>query len=116
MLVVKGAFVRRSIIAASVRTVDSSTPRSWIASRGIKSGGFNLPLFPLAPSDFPYDGETLIAYEVGMKSDLTDKVRFNASAVNYDYQDYQAYSFVGFATVLVNAPASTTQGRLMLCA
>ena len=78
-------------------------------SRGIKSGGFNLPLFPLAASDFPYDGETLLAYEVGMKTDLTDKVRFNASAFYYDYSDYQAYSFDGFATFLFNAN-STSMG------
>ncbi|MFO7651259.1 MAG: TonB-dependent receptor, partial [bacterium] len=77
-------------------------------SRGIKSGGFNLPLFPLATSDFPYDGETLLAYEVGMKADLTDKVRFNASAFYYDYSDYQAYSFDGFATFLFNANATAT--------
>lgn len=83
-------------------------------NRGIKSGGFNLPLFPLAPSDFPYDGETLIAYEVGMKSDLTDKVRFNASAFYYDYQDYQAYSFDGFATFLFNSNASTTGAEFEL--
>ena len=44
-------------------------------SRGIKAGGFNLPLFPIAPSDFPFSGEVLTAYEVGLKSSLTDRVR-----------------------------------------
>ena len=39
-------------------------------SRGIKSGGFNLPLFPIAANDFPLHGETLTAYEVGIKTDL----------------------------------------------
>jgi iron complex outermembrane receptor protein len=90
----------------------SYRPRdAWLffagVSRGIKSGGFNLPLFPIAAEDFPYDGETLVSYEVGMKSDLTDKLRFNASAFYYDYSDYQAYSFDGFATFLFNANAST---------
>jgi iron complex outermembrane receptor protein len=83
-------------------------------NRGIKSGGFNLPLFPLAASDYPYDGETLVAYEVGMKSDLTDKVRLNVSAFYYDYQDYQAYSFDGFATFLFNANAKSTGAEFEL--
>jgi iron complex outermembrane recepter protein len=82
--------------------------------RGIKSGGFNLPLFPIAASDFRYDGETLIAYEVGMKSDLTDKLRFNASVFYYDYSDYQAYSFDGFATFLFNANAESTGAEFEL--
>jgi iron complex outermembrane receptor protein len=83
-------------------------------SRGIKSGGFNLPLFPIAASDFPYDGETLLSYEIGMKTDLTDKIRFNASAFYYDYEDYQAYSFDGFATFLFNADAESTGAEFEL--
>jgi iron complex outermembrane receptor protein len=76
-------------------------------SRGIKSGGFNLPLFPIAAEAFPYDGETLLSYEIGMKSNLTEHLRFNASAFYYDYSDYQAYSFDGFATFLFNANAKS---------
>jgi iron complex outermembrane recepter protein len=76
-------------------------------SRGIKSGGFNQPLFPIAASDFPFKGETLVSFEVGMKADLTDTMRLNASAFYYDYSDYQAYSFDGFATFLFNANAES---------
>ena len=76
-------------------------------SRGIKSGGFNQPLFPIAASDFPFKGETLVSFEVGMKADLTDTMRLNASAFYYDYSDYQAYSFDGFATFLFNADAES---------
>jgi iron complex outermembrane recepter protein len=83
-------------------------------SRGIKSGGFNLPLFPIAADDFRYDGETLISYEVGMKTDLSERLRFNASAFFYDYSDYQAYSFDGFATFLFNANAETMGAELEL--
>jgi iron complex outermembrane recepter protein len=85
-------------------------------SRGIKSGGFNLPLFPIASSDFPFEGETLYAYEIGMKADLTDKVRLNASVFYYDYDDYQAYSFDGFATFLFNANAESYGGEIELAA
>jgi len=76
-------------------------------SRGIKSGGFNQPLFPIVASDFPFKGETLLSFEVGMKADLTDTMRLNASAFYYDYSDYQAYSFDGFATFLFNANAES---------
>ena len=85
-------------------------------SRGIKAGGFNLPLFPIAATDFPFTGEVLTAYEVGFKSNLTDTVRLNASAYYYDYSDYQAYSFDGFATFLFNANAETYGGELELAA
>jgi iron complex outermembrane receptor protein len=83
-------------------------------SRGIKSGGFNLPLFPIAASDFEFGGEVLDAYEIGFKASLTDKVRLNASAYYYDYHDYQAYSFDGFATFLFNASARSYGGELEL--
>ena len=93
---------------------------SWLmyagVSRGIKSGGFNLPLFPIAASDFPYEGEALTSYEVGFKSTLTDRVRFNAAAFFYDYSDYQAYSFDGFATFLFNANAESYGAEFELIA
>jgi iron complex outermembrane receptor protein len=85
-------------------------------SRGIKAGGFNLPLFPIAASDFPFDGEVLLAYEVGFKSSLSERVRLNASAFYYDYSDYQAYSFDGFATFLFNANAKNYGAEIELAA
>ncbi|MBI1731428.1 MAG: TonB-dependent receptor [Gammaproteobacteria bacterium] len=85
-------------------------------SRGIKAGGFNLPLFPIAEGNFPFDGEVLNAYEIGLKSNLSDTVRFNAAAYYYDYDDYQAYSFDGFATFLFNANAETYGAEFELAA
>ena len=76
-------------------------------NRGIKSGGFNQPLFPIVASDFPFEGETLTSFEMGMKADLTETMRLNASVFYYDYSDYQAYSFDGFATFLFNANAES---------
>ncbi len=75
-------------------------------SRGIKSGGFNLPLTPISAVDLPFASEELTSYEIGAKTTLSDGVRFNASAFIYDYNDYQAYNIDGaFNTLLFNADA-----------
>ena len=83
-------------------------------NRGIKSGGFNLPLFPIADNDYEFDGETLLSYEIGFKGSLTETTRLNASVYYYDYEDYQAYSFDGFATFLFNAEAEMTGAEIEL--
>jgi iron complex outermembrane receptor protein len=83
-------------------------------NRGIKSGGYNLPLFPIASDDFEFDGETLTSFEVGVKGSLTPTTRLNASIYYYDYEDYQAYSFDGFATFLFNAEAEMTGAEIEL--
>jgi iron complex outermembrane recepter protein len=65
-------------------------------SKGFKSGGF-FGGFPSAgqASIVPYQEETVIAYEVGLKSQwLQDTLRFNASLFHYDYQDAQGYTTV----------------------
>jgi iron complex outermembrane recepter protein len=80
----------------------------WYAglNRGIKSGGFNMPLAPPAdPASFPYDGEVLNSFEVGFKTSLTDNTRLNVAAYYYDYEDYQAFTFDGFVALLFNANA-----------
>jgi iron complex outermembrane receptor protein len=75
-------------------------------NRGIKSGGFNMPLGPPADfTTFPYEGEVLYSYEGGFKSALGDTTRLNASIFYYDYEDYQAYTFDGFVPLLFNANA-----------
>lgn len=89
----------------------------WYAgvNRGIKSGGFNMPLSPPADfNTFEYGGETLYAYEGGFKSSLTDRTRLNVSAYYYDYQDYQAYTFDGFVSLLFNANAEMKGGEIEL--
>lgn len=65
-------------------------------SRGFKSGGF-FGGFPSAgaASIQPYDEETVMAYEVGLKSQWRENtLRFNAAAFHYDYSDAQGYSNV----------------------
>ncbi|MBM5812256.1 MAG: TonB-dependent receptor [Gammaproteobacteria bacterium] len=61
-------------------------------SRGFKSGGFQGQL-TFDPSGLqPFDDETLIAWEVGLKTRrLGNTLQFNASAFYYDYQDLQFY-------------------------
>jgi len=84
-------------------------------NRGIKSGGFNMPLAPPADfSTFEYGGETLYAYEAGLKASLTDTTRVNIAAYYYDYEDYQAYTFDGFVALLLNANAEMKGGEIEL--
>lgn len=55
-------------------------------STGFKSGGFNTGL-----CNNPFDPETVVAYEVGLKSTFADgRLRLNLAAFVYDYDDFQA--------------------------
>jgi iron complex outermembrane receptor protein len=79
------------------------------ARRGIKPGGFNTPLSPLAPANMRFTAEKLDAVEAGIKSDLLDrKLRLNASVYQYWYNDYQAVQFRGAGTFTTNADARVT--------
>ncbi len=62
---------------------------SW--NKGFKSGGFDGSTIT-DPSAFkPFFGETLYAYEIGMKSTwFNNTLQWNTSAFKYDYQDMQA--------------------------
>ncbi|MET0546733.1 MAG: TonB-dependent receptor [Caulobacterales bacterium] len=55
------------------------------ASRGVKSGGFNLPAFGAVDAVQP---ETLDDFEVGWKYQA-GAIRFNGAAFYYDYKDLQ---------------------------
>ena len=60
-------------------------------SRGFKAGGF-FGGFPLNPGAIdPYEEETVIAYEVGFKHQLSERLRLDAAAFHYDYRDVQGY-------------------------
>lgn len=75
-------------------------------SRGFKAGGFNL-----AACDNPYDPETILAYELGVKSQwLDNRLQVNAAAFYYDYQDLQARLFVNNAAFVRNASDVTSYG------
>lgn len=88
-------------------------------NRGVKAGSFNAPLLGAflgagGNSAIPYDEEILTSFEAGFKSTLSDRTRLNASAFYYDYQDYQAFLFVGVGGVVINADAETFGAELEL--
>ncbi len=81
-------------------------------NRGIKSGGLNFPLFPQDPAFLPFKGETLTDYEGGWKATLNRNTILNLSVFHYDYKGYQAFSFDGLATRIVNTNAKMTGGEI----
>lgn len=80
-------------------------------NRGFKSGGYN----PISFSNPPSKSETLDAYEIGLKSDLFNRLlRVNLSAFHYDYSDIQLRSTAPPAPVggaiLINAARARSNG------
>ena len=79
-------------------------------SNGYKAGGFNL-----TSNGAPYDPETLMAYEFGIKSDFLDRrARVNVDAFYYDYEDMQMTTLATInnapGQLTTNAAASTIYG------
>jgi iron complex outermembrane recepter protein len=78
------------------------------ASRGFKSGLYNGSAIDDSAAVKP---ETLDDYEVGFKSDLTDRVRLNGSAFWYNYKDKQEFGIAANGTgSLQNAPKAQLYG------
>lgn len=79
-------------------------------SKGFKSGGANLPggAGEYAGSGGLYRPETIDAYEIGLKTQSTDRrLTANFAAFYYDYRDLQVTITRGVNVTLVqNAPAS----------
>ena len=74
-------------------------------TEGFKSGGFSFT----APAPGGYKPENVLAYEIGVKSDvLDDRLRLNASAFYYDYEDLQVLAFIVPGTADVTNAASAT--------
>jgi iron complex outermembrane receptor protein len=79
-------------------------------NRGVKGGAYNAVLPDgspsLPPERIPYKPETLIAYEVGLKSTfLNGKATFDAAAYYYDYSNYQAFTFANVSGIVSNNDA-----------
>ncbi|NOX52742.1 MAG: TonB-dependent receptor [Gammaproteobacteria bacterium] len=88
-------------------------------NRGVKSGGYNAPVFPLNPplgytdDVMSFDPEQLDAFEVGFKSRWHDGLmQVNGAFYYYDYQDYQAFQIIGIDTITTNADADSIGGEL----
>ncbi len=77
------------------------------ADRGFKSGVYNLVSYA-AP---PVRPETIDAYQLGVKSELAEhRLRLNATAFYYDYQDMQLQKILAGSTVLINAAGAVMKG------
>jgi iron complex outermembrane receptor protein len=84
-------------------------------SRGFNSGNYNGGAFTNQAEATLVDPETLLSYEVGLKSQLGGVLRLNVSAFYYDFTDQQVFvlaSGEGGVPVqqLSNAAASTLYG------
>lgn len=76
-------------------------------STGFKSGVYNAT----SPTQAPVDPETIIAYELGFKSDLFDRrVRLNGATYFYQYDDIQVSKFTGFNISQQNAASAEIFG------
>ena len=76
-------------------------------TEGFKSGGYN----DYQPTNAVYDQESIKSFEIGAKTDLMDgKVRFNAAAFLYDYEDLQVTTFFQSLTLVSNAANADVLG------
>lgn len=86
-------------------------------NRGVKAGSFNSGGSSIDPATIPYDKEVLTAYEIGFKSTIWGgTARFNGAVYYYDYKDYQAARWLGFANLITNNDAQTKGIELELIA
>ena len=73
---------------------------------GYKSGGYNA--VSLQPA---FDEETVTSFEIGVKSQLANrKVRLNAAAFHYDYDDLQVAVLYPDRSVVENAASARIRG------
>ncbi|OCC25723.1 TonB-dependent receptor [Croceicoccus estronivorus] len=85
------------------------------ATRGFKSGGYDLGSTNAAAAAAGYGPEYLWSYEIGAKTDLLDgKLRANVNAFLYDYTDLQVQNFVQdgltFGAITQNAATARVKG------
>lgn len=80
------------------------------------SSGYNAGSYPVRASsqeafNLTVDEETVTSFELGLKSDWLDRrLRFNAAAFLYDYDDLQVSDFQAGSTILVNAGKARISG------
>lgn len=83
-------------------------------NRGYKGGGFIGSAVTEAAQLEPYNDESVNAYEIGSKIDITKSLRLNTSAFYYDYKDLQVYTIESRngipAQVLDNASGAKVYG------
>lgn len=79
-------------------------------NRGFKAGAYSLQ----SPTSPPVEPQFIMAYEIGLKSELFDRrLRLNLAAYHYDIDDYQVRSAAAAspgASLLLNAATVTVDG------
>ncbi|MEZ5500388.1 MAG: TonB-dependent receptor [Steroidobacteraceae bacterium] len=76
-------------------------------TEGFKSGGYN----DYQPTNPVYDPETIKSFEIGAKTDWMDgRLRLNAAAFWYDYNDLQVTTFFQSLTLVSNAATAKVKG------
>ena len=77
------------------------------ASRGFKSGGYNIGSY----QNVPFEPEKIWSYEAGLKADLLDnRLRLNSAIFYYDYSDLQIQDVEGNNTIVRNAASAEIKG------
>ncbi|MFA5630976.1 MAG: TonB-dependent receptor [Porticoccaceae bacterium] len=78
-------------------------------NRGSKSG--NVTVGSVAWDNIPYEPETLDAYEIGLKTETSDRrVRFNVSGFYYDFTDIQFQKIEAGASNIFNGGSADSYG------
>jgi iron complex outermembrane receptor protein len=94
--------------------VDEDVMTYFTATRGFKSGGFNMTLLPTnAKTELVgFAPEKLWSYELGAKTQWFDnRLRFNVTGFYYDYTNLQVQAFlVPGQTSITNAATATIKG------
>ncbi|MCI4644126.1 MAG: TonB-dependent receptor [Hyphomonadaceae bacterium] len=91
--------------------VTDDTMVYFTAARGFKSGGFNTGFGALPIDNREFGDETIMHYELGVKTDLADgRVRLNASAFSTEYENYQDAAFIGSQFTVGNAEQADLEG------
>lgn len=88
----------------------------WFVSfnRGIKGGNFAAAA-DISLERVRHEEEVLHAWEAGVKTEFAGgRARLNATVFNYDYQDYQAFTFFQGTPQVTNADAKNTGAEVEL--
>jgi iron complex outermembrane receptor protein len=82
-------------------------------ANSFKGGTFNSGFGPVDPSVYSVKPEDLTSFEIGFKSESSDRRnRLSGSVFYYDYKDMQAFQFVGLNQLLFNADATVKGAEL----
>lgn len=81
-------------------------------NRGIKGGNWTLSS-AVSPDRFQHKEEVLDAFEIGVKSDINDTFRINATAYYYGYSDYQTFVAIPPGAVSPNPQVGNSDATAM---